>query len=169
MQLNEKAEEAGGSRSSVCSALGYRSADPRRGSTWDVITDISSPKPSACSSHSACPFLQQLLCLWFYLLPWQCGLWYSSFPRVTRGVGFARESTAITFCVCSCSAAPAPQGRHPGHEYIQDIWINENISSLEPNVNQALLKSIEIKYLPVLKELIQTCSLLDPKRFLSRS
>ena len=72
-------------------------------------------------------------------------------------------------CICSYSAAQTPQGRHPGHEYIQDIWINKNISSLEPNVNQTLLKSTEIKYLSALRELTQAYTILDPNQHFSRT
>lgn len=135
-------------------------------------TDTSLPR-ALWILVTLCPLLQQLLCLWFYLVPRQCGLWYLSFPSTVQGLPEVRvlpgKTQQLRSCACSCSAAPTPQGRHPGHEYIQDIWINENTSSLEPNVNQALLKSTDIKYLLVLKELIQTCSLLDPKQLLSRS
>lgn len=72
-------------------------------------------------------------------------------------------------CICSYSAAQTPRGRHPRHEYIQDIWVNKNASSTEPNVNQPLSKSTEIKYLPVLRELTQAYTLLDPKQHLSRT
>jgi len=50
-------------------------------------------------------------------------------------------------------AAQAPQGRHPGSEYIQAIWINKNMQSPEPNVDQPLSENTEIKYLHVLGEL----------------
>lgn len=74
---------------------------------------------------------------------------YFSFPSSAEGLPKVQvlpgKTQQLRSCVCSCSAAPTPQGRHPSHEYIQDIWINENISSLEPNVNQALLKSTEKK------------------------
>lgn len=142
-------------------------ADPSP--AW-VSQSISSPNPlGPCHTLPAlsCSSSSDFICfqtMWITIPLISRHCW-----RVIQGVGFARKTQQLCSCVCSCSAAPTPQGRHPGHEYIQDIWINENISSLEPNVNQALLKSTEIKYPAVLKELLQTCSLLDPKLLLSRS
>lgn len=167
---------ARGRRSSVCSALGYLITDPsspQDAAAPGMLSQSHLPPqsplvpPHTLPSPAAAPLpliLSGSLTMWIMipLISKHCS-------RVTRGVGFAGKTQQLRPCACSCSAAPTPQGRHPGHEYIQDIWINENISSLEPNVNQALLKSTEIKYLPVLKELIQSCSLLDPKQLLSRS
>ena len=93
-------------------------------------------------------------------------------PPLLKGLSKAwvlpEKTQQLGSCTCSYSAAQTSQGRHPGHEYIQDIWVNKNIS-LEPNVNQPLLKSTEIKYLPVLRELTLAYTVLDPKQHLSRT
>lgn len=88
--------------------------------------------------------------------------------RTVKGViqvwVLTKKTQQLGSCICSYSAAQTPQGSHPGHEYIQDIWVNKNISTPEPNVNQPLLKSTEIKCLPVLRELAQAYTLFDPKQ-----
>lgn len=175
-QLNEKAEKARGRRSSVCSALGYRHRwPPAHGeAALGTLSQSHLPPQSPLVPPLTLPALSCSSASDFICFPDSAYCDTSHFQALSKGYprcGFCqgKHSNYNCSCVCSCSAAPTPQGRHPSHEYIQDTWTNENISSLEPNVNHALLKSTKIKYLPVLRELIPTCSLLDPKRFLSRS
>lgn len=94
-------------------------------------------------------------------------------PTLWKGLSevgvWPKKNQQLGSCICSYSAAQTPRGRHPCHEYFQDIRVNKNISSTEPNVNQPLFKSTEIKHLPVLRELTQAYTLLDPKQHLSRT
>lgn len=147
--------------------------DTEQAAPGDFITESScSQKPSsfssltACSSSSASDFIWLLETVDYVTTRFQAPAFFKGLSEVQV---LPEKTQQLGSCICSYLAAQTPQGGHSGHEYIQDIRVNKNISSPEPNVNQSLLKSTEIKYTPVLPELTQACRVLDPNQHLSRT
>lgn len=106
--LNEKAENIRDWPKPECLPGVVCTTDPSPTKTqwwhrWGRGDPAELPKATSCSSHAACPLLQQLLCLWFYLVTGECGLCDCSFPSpsTVKGViwhaGVTTENAAIKF------------------------------------------------------------------------
>lgn len=134
-----------------------------------------SQKLSRFSSHTACPSCSSSSASDFIWLPENGDYVTPRFraPALFKGLPEVRalpeKTRQLGSWICSYPSAQTPQGRHPGREYIQDTWVNKNVSPPEPKVNQSLFKSAEIKHVPVLRELTQTHALLDPKQHLNKT